>query len=163
ALDERRPSFLPTRLNGACEVWFRGVHSDIGGGNGNRGLNDITLKWMMSKAKGAGLPITDADIAALNPMPGTPPATDKPPLEVRDGGAPIAALGRFKARVVLITGDDDLKKAGESVVQLIAAMMNLAQRHGFRELHDVELNEALFNLHPLFPLQNDRFAEPKRS
>ena len=48
-------------------------------------------------------------------------------------------------------GSDDLKKAGESVVQLIAAMMNLAHRNGFRELHDVELNEALFNLHPLFP------------
>jgi uncharacterized protein (DUF2235 family) len=43
ALDERRPSFLQTRLTGADEVWFRGVHSDIGGGNGNRGLNDITL------------------------------------------------------------------------------------------------------------------------
>ena len=41
ALDERRPSFLPTRLEGACEVWFRGVHSDVGGGNANRGLNDI--------------------------------------------------------------------------------------------------------------------------
>ena len=57
ALDERRPSFLPTRLPGAQEVWFRGVHSDIGGGNGNRGLNDITLKWMFSKAKAAGLPL----------------------------------------------------------------------------------------------------------
>ena len=39
------------RLNGAEEVWFRGVHSDIGGGNDNRGLNDITMKWMMLKAK----------------------------------------------------------------------------------------------------------------
>ena len=67
------------------------------------------------------------------------------------GGATDALVGLFQARVVLITGDDDLKKAGESVVQLIAAMMNIAHRHGFRELHDVELNEALFNLHPLFP------------
>jgi hypothetical protein len=67
ALDERRPSFLPTRLPGAYEVWFRGVHSDIGGGNGNLGLNDITLKWMLSKAKAAGLPIADEDIAALKP------------------------------------------------------------------------------------------------
>ena len=37
ALDERRPSFLQTRLHGANEVWFRGVHSDVGGGNTNRG------------------------------------------------------------------------------------------------------------------------------
>jgi hypothetical protein len=76
ALDERRPSFLPTRLHGAYEVWFRGVHSDVGGGNANRGLNDITLAWMMHKAKAAGLPITDADISALRPDASTPPRLD---------------------------------------------------------------------------------------
>ena len=76
ALDERRPSFLPTRLQGGYEVWFRGVHSDVGGGNGNRGLNDIALTWMLHKAKAAGLPITDADIAALHPDPATPPHLD---------------------------------------------------------------------------------------
>ena len=69
ALDEGRPSFLPTRIEGACEVWFRGAHSDVGGGNGNRGLNDITLKWMMLKAIGAGLPLAAADVAALQPDP----------------------------------------------------------------------------------------------
>jgi hypothetical protein len=73
ALDERRPSFIATRLTGAWEVWFRGVHSDVGGGNENRGLNDIALKWMMSKAKAAGLPITDTDIAALHPDPAATP------------------------------------------------------------------------------------------
>lgn len=85
ALDERRPSFLPTRLDGACEVWFRGVHSDIGGGNGNRGLNDITLKWMMSKALSAGLPIAAADVAALQPDPTASPrpALDLP-LDIRN-------------------------------------------------------------------------------
>jgi hypothetical protein len=84
ALDEHRPSFLQTRLSGACEVWFRGVHSDVGGGNTNRGLNDIALKWMMSKAKAAGLPITDEDIAALKPDPTSPPHFDPAfPLSVR--------------------------------------------------------------------------------
>lgn len=77
ALDERRPSFLPTRLHGACEVWFRGVHSDVGGGNGNRGLNDIALKWMMSKAKAAGLPIRQSDLDALAPDPAALPHLDK--------------------------------------------------------------------------------------
>jgi len=77
ALDERRLSFLPTRLQGACEVWFRGVHSDIGGGNGNRGLNDISLRWMLSKAESAGLPITDADITGLKPVLTTPPDDDQ--------------------------------------------------------------------------------------
>jgi hypothetical protein len=83
ALDERRPSFLPTRLPGAYEVWFRGVHSDVGGGNGNTGLNDITLKWMFSKGMAAGLPIAAPDIASLTPDPGTFPKLQKLPLNIR--------------------------------------------------------------------------------
>jgi hypothetical protein len=90
ALDERRPSFLPTRLSGAYEVWFRGVHSDVGGGNGNRGLNDIALKWMMSKARAALLPIAAEDIAALQPAPNTAPKFDHKLLAVRV----IAAVDR---------------------------------------------------------------------
>jgi len=83
ALDERRLSFLPTRLPGACEVWFRGAHSDIGGGNGNRGLNDITLRWMFRKAQAAGLPITDADLDALEPRMTEPRPAQRLPVSVR--------------------------------------------------------------------------------
>ena len=86
ALDERRPPFIPIRLAGACEVWFRGVHSDIGGGNGNRGLNDISLKWMMCKAQDAGLPISDDDIGALDPDPDATPNNDPLLLEIRNIG-----------------------------------------------------------------------------
>jgi uncharacterized protein (DUF2235 family) len=60
ALDESRQSFRPTRLRGrnSLEVWFRGVHSDVGGGNDNHALNDISLRWMLSKAIASGLPMT---------------------------------------------------------------------------------------------------------
>jgi hypothetical protein len=57
ALDEARQAFRPTRLRGGCEVWFRGVHSDVGGGNDNHSLNDITLRWMLHKAMACGLPM----------------------------------------------------------------------------------------------------------
>lgn len=63
ALDERRQAFDVTRLNVGNrdprieEVWFRGVHSDVGGGNGNRARNNIALAWMLEKAHGCGLPI----------------------------------------------------------------------------------------------------------
>ena len=88
ALDERRPSFLNTRLRGAYEVWFRGVHSDIGGGNGNTGLSDIALRWMLEKARAAGLPIADASIPTW-----TPPVTAVPqpalnlPVMIREIGS----------------------------------------------------------------------------
>jgi uncharacterized protein (DUF2235 family) len=72
ALDERRLLFPLTRLCGPgspagsrlVEVWFRGVHSDVGGGNGNAGLNWISLNWMFESARREGLSIDPAAIAA---------------------------------------------------------------------------------------------------
>ncbi len=72
SLDERRHAFPPERLEiriddtGAeCalhECWFRGVHSDVGGGNKNPGLSSIALDWMFANAKRRGLPIDFAVI-----------------------------------------------------------------------------------------------------
>ena len=53
AIDEVRGTFelirpTPARETGQhYEVWFRGVHSNIGGGYPDRGLSDIALAWMM--------------------------------------------------------------------------------------------------------------------
>ena len=63
ALDEARQAFRPTRVRGGREVWFRGVHSDVGGGNDNHALNDITLRWMLNKAIATGLPMAANCIA----------------------------------------------------------------------------------------------------
>src|SRR3989338_8757624 len=56
ALDENRQNFglqrVVTTVGDATaqgrvyEVWFRGVHSDIGGGNRNIGLSSISMYWM---------------------------------------------------------------------------------------------------------------------
>src|SRR6185436_16050602 len=58
ALDETRLAFPLTRLsetdpdNGRLlEVWFRGLHADIGSGNGNRGINWISLNWLFENAR----------------------------------------------------------------------------------------------------------------
>jgi uncharacterized protein (DUF2235 family) len=65
ALDERRESFNVTRLDpenkfdNVEEVWFRGVHSDIGGGNGNEARSNIALQWMLDHARGCGLVFND--------------------------------------------------------------------------------------------------------
>ena len=62
AIDETRKNFLPTLwqddpADGQTieQVWFAGDHSDIGGGHRERGLSDITLAWMIAKAKHNGL------------------------------------------------------------------------------------------------------------
>ena len=73
ALDERRQTFRVTRLKGGWEVWFRGSHSDIGGGNGNIGLNNISFCWMLRKAAAAGLPIDQ--VRVLDASGASKPAT----------------------------------------------------------------------------------------
>jgi len=37
------------------QVWFRGAHSDVGGGYGETGLSDSTLLWMATEAHAQGL------------------------------------------------------------------------------------------------------------
>lgn len=64
AIDERRAPLVPTLWAAPAregqrieQVWFAGVHSDIGGGYapGECGLSDLTLDWMQHRAIDAGL------------------------------------------------------------------------------------------------------------
>ena len=63
ALDERRPQFTPTLWEQQPDasdqhleqVWFAGVHTNIGGGYQDTGLSDLTLLWMINKATTCGL------------------------------------------------------------------------------------------------------------
>lgn len=55
AIDEQRVIFQPTLFNKDSrvkEVWFSGVHSDIGGGYREDGLSDICLAFMLSEVEG---------------------------------------------------------------------------------------------------------------
>ena len=53
------------------QVWFAGVHSDVGGWYPQRGLSDSALKWMLLKAKAAGLRLRDGwdSKEKINPDP----------------------------------------------------------------------------------------------
>ena len=67
AVDETRLAFRPTLMN-ACdpvhEIWFPGVHSDVGGGYNRDGLSDITLSFMLEKVSAHGVHFTD--VAAVS-------------------------------------------------------------------------------------------------
>lgn len=74
AIDERRKPFRPavwersSNANGQVlgQVWFAGVHSNIGGSYPQAGLSDITLLWMMGKAEGCGLAINRDCVSTIN-------------------------------------------------------------------------------------------------
>ena len=62
AIDERRRPFKPDLWTAKGDpeqvveqVWFAGVHSNIGGSYRNRVLSDIALKWMVERAEECGL------------------------------------------------------------------------------------------------------------
>jgi uncharacterized protein (DUF2235 family) len=71
AVDERRGPYVPTLWTQAADaaalagqsvlqVWFPGVHSDVGGGYGDKGIGNITWDFMMRQAARRGLVIDPA-------------------------------------------------------------------------------------------------------
>jgi uncharacterized protein (DUF2235 family) len=67
SLDERRSMFYPSLIapmdgQDCKEVWFAGVHADVGGGYADEeaGLARIALQWMACEAKAKGLRIDPA-------------------------------------------------------------------------------------------------------
>lgn len=68
AIDEQRGPFRPTLWQRQADaddqtleqVWFAGVHSDVGGGYPNPALAEIALLWMVQRARECGLAF-DAD------------------------------------------------------------------------------------------------------
>jgi len=66
AIDEKRREFPPTLWTSQPtigqvieQVWFSGVHCDVGGGYPETGLSDIALSWIGGKAKALGLELVE--------------------------------------------------------------------------------------------------------
>ena len=76
AIDERRGPFAPSLWELTDEdlrkspqqrveqVWFAGVHSNVGGGYPDSGLSDIAFLWMMERAAACGLAFDDRFVRA---------------------------------------------------------------------------------------------------
>lgn len=75
AIDERRAFFRQNRMNKANstpaqdhqQLWFAGVHSDIGGGYADTKLWRCAFDWMVTEARTAGLRVDDARLTAVAP------------------------------------------------------------------------------------------------
>jgi len=91
SIDDERQAFHPTIWNEPTKAeriakkngqplkqkfeqhWFPGVHSDVGGGYKERGLANITFRWMMERALAADPPLLIAPHFADDPFKDTPP------------------------------------------------------------------------------------------
>jgi len=73
AMDEMRASFTPALWSNVAgedwvkQVWFPGVHCDVGGGYPEKGLSDGALKWMMDEAVALGLAFRPQTSAQVQP------------------------------------------------------------------------------------------------
>ncbi len=108
ALDERRGNFpiirIQTKRGGPPpaeklqEIWFRGVHSDVGGGL-SIGLASITLCWMLQRAKENGLPVAEERLQRYGSLcdPSAPISKNfdpklNPPRKIKRGDAVHASM-----------------------------------------------------------------------
>jgi len=74
AIDENRQDFEPTLWDDKAkldikQVWFAGVHSDIGGGYAEAGLSHCAMDWMIKEASASGLEFEPFLLAATQPNP----------------------------------------------------------------------------------------------
>ncbi len=74
SIDENREDFEPTLWSAKpgldlLQVWFAGVHQDIGGGYKEKGLSDAALEWLLNEVGAAGLEIESHLPTAVNPDP----------------------------------------------------------------------------------------------
>jgi uncharacterized protein (DUF2235 family) len=103
ALDEARKAFTPTLWDdraGIEQVWFAGVHSNVGGGYQDTGLSDIALEWMLAKAQSRGLQVDRKRIE--------PPLAPNFAGELRDSRSGLMALARVEQRDVAGSDRDAL-------------------------------------------------------
>ncbi len=76
ALDDERRTFHPVLWDAEIapdqtmeQVWFAGMHSDVGGGYPEHALSDIALQWIVQKAVGHGLRIYPKHAVSFEPDP----------------------------------------------------------------------------------------------
>ena len=70
SIDDQRKTFHPEIWNEFSvedkkrieQVWFSGVHSNVGGGYPKQGMSLVSLNWMMRKAKDAGVEFIEHDL-----------------------------------------------------------------------------------------------------
>lgn len=124
--DERNEKPLTPGADGKCrliderisQVWFAGVHSNVGGGYPDDSLAQIPLIWIMNEAQRAGL--------TFKSVPAASPQTIKHPETVQDKDGrlydPRKGLGgyyRYGPRHITVLGEELLSRSGDKFIPKI--------------------------------------------
>lgn len=111
SLDDERTTFHPIRFDQSRdplkvpprtrEVWFSGVHSDVGGGYADDSLALIPFSWMVAEAREAGLRFDEEAVQRLT-------SKNSPLAPIHNSREGLASFYRYDPRRVT----DDLKVDG---------------------------------------------------
>ncbi len=127
ALDEARHTFHPvlwteedgekkdreerSRYKRPKQVWFAGMHADVGGGYADDRLSFVPCLWMIEQATEAGLRFRPAAVADLQGR-----ATKLG--DMHDSRRGFAAFYRYKPRLLRKLGQEDLDGDGKFEVKI---------------------------------------------
>ncbi len=116
SIDERRGPFAPTLWatkpkegQTVEQCWFCGVHSDVGGGYVERGPADISLAWLLDKARDAGLALAPEAMAAY-------PLSPEPVAPLHDSMTLLYRIGSIERTIGLATRTDGSVAEGPPMV-----------------------------------------------
>lgn len=118
AIDERRKHFRVNRIDSSGpnkkEVWFSGVHSDIGGSYAEEGLSKISLKWMLGEASNLGVVLDENKVNRYvlgknSDYQPPDPKTKKHNSLLHNAGWLIDFVPRKRSKLVTYEGKNKLK------------------------------------------------------
>ena len=126
AIDEERKTFRPIlwderKSHGLVQqVWFSGVHANVGGGYPKQGLSLVTLLWMMEKAKDHGLRFSEHSCQQVESAANV---HDR----LYDSRSGLASLYRYGPRdIQLLCGrQGSLVRIHESVVSAVRSLVRV--------------------------------------
>ena len=129
AIDEERATFEPLlweeeQDHAECkgqpcreqvleQVWFSGVHANVGGGYPKQGMSLVSLAWMMREARSLGLRFSETAASGIK-------AAQNVQDRLFDSRSGVAALYRYKPRKIgEVGGEGATVRIHESVVERI--------------------------------------------
>ena len=142
ALDDERDTFHPLLWNETKEapdadrleqVWFAGMHSDVGGGYPDDRLAQVPLKWMMDRAQLAGLRFNKFDLDAIERN-----ADAVGP--IHDSRRGLAAYYRYQPRRISSRVD----APDEGLPDPTTRIMQNPQLQGHGLLRSVKIHDSVF-------------------
>jgi uncharacterized protein (DUF2235 family) len=119
------------------QVWFAGVHSNVGGGYPEDQLSYVTLDWMMGEAAANGLVLDASDVQQVA-------CAKSPYAKLYDSRKGLSAYYRYSPRRIAVPKDQD----GNLILPIIHGSVLMRMIHGSDAYAPITLPHEFWILAP---------------